>query len=164
MLIFLFPIGIILMWKYKKFNTPCRVILSILCFLFMLFFILGSDPNSSANSSSSSSSQKQSDSNDDSKDAKKQEKENSNIPDKIALMTYAQIVIEDYYPSPKFPASKDEYDVVSTGLRSKIEGKVSVDGTSEYQRFWVIIEFTDDTYKEYNLISLQIGNDVLYKK
>lgn len=162
MIIFLFPIGVYLIWKYKKFNFPCRVVISIICFFAMLVFLFVDSPDPSKNTTSVSDSQAKSEVKD--KDKKTDGKDKDSAPNEIELMSYAQTVIKDYYPSPKFPAYKDEYNFVSTGLRSKIEGKVSIDGVSEYQRFWIIIEFTDETYTEYNLVSLQIGDDVLYKK
>lgn len=79
-------------------------------------------------------------------------------PDKIDLMSYAQTVLDDNLNNPDYSSYKDDYEFVETGLRYKIEGKVN------NKDFWMIIEFTDDTYTEYDLISLQVGNDIIYKK
>lgn len=79
-------------------------------------------------------------------------------PNDVELMTYAQTVLKDNLSNPKYSSYKDDYTFVDTGLRYKIEGKVNG------EKFWMIIEFTNDTYKEYDLISLQVGNDIIYKK
>lgn len=77
-------------------------------------------------------------------------------PDEIELMSYAQTILKDNIYNPKYSSYKEEYNFIETGLRYKIEGKVN------NENFWIIIEFVDDTYKEYNLISLQIGNKKIY--
>ena len=89
---------------------------------------------------------------------------NENEPDKIELMSYAQTVLDDYYPSAKYSRNKDEYNCVGSYPRYKVEGEVSVDGMQEYQPFYMIMEFSDETYTEYELISLQVGDEVLYEQ
>lgn len=87
-------------------------------------------------------------------------KNNSNIPDKIELMTYAQEVLKDNLSNPKYSSYKEDYNFIQTGLRYKIEGNVTVNGNKE--KFYMIIQFTNDTYKKYDLISLQVGNKKVY--
>jgi hypothetical protein len=77
-------------------------------------------------------------------------------PDDIELMSYAQTVLEDNLYKPDYSSYKGDYEFIGTGLRRKIEGKVNG------EKFWMIIEFTDDTYEDYDLISLQIGNNKIY--
>ncbi len=81
--------------------------------------------------------------------------DNSGTPSNIELMSYAQTVLDDNLSNPKYSSNKNDYNFVKTGLRYKIEGKVN------NEKFWLIIQFTDDTYKEYDLISLQIGNKTI---
>lgn len=83
---------------------------------------------------------------------------NTKIPDEIELMSYAQTVLKDNLNNPKYSSYKGDYNFIGTGLRYKIEGKVN------NERFWMIIQFVDDTYQEYDLISLQVGNSIIYKK
>lgn len=77
-------------------------------------------------------------------------------PDEIELMTYAQLVLEDELYNPEYSSYKGDYEFIGTGLRRKIEGKVN------NEKFWMIIEFVDDTYEQYDLISLQVGNNKIY--
>lgn len=84
------------------------------------------------------------------------ESERNKEPDEVELMSYAQIVLEDNLYNPDYSSYKGDYEFVGTGLRRKIEGKVNG------EKFWMIIEFTDETYEEYDLISLQVGNDKIY--
>lgn len=80
-------------------------------------------------------------------------------PDEIELMSYAQTVLDDNLINPKYSSYKKDYTFINnTELRYKIEGEVN------NEKFWMIIEFIDDTYKDYNLISLQVGNNIIYKK
>lgn len=187
-----------------EFNKPCRIVVTALCFFFLLIFVLGytaddsvfidelrsdiaalesekealieknqeleneiktlkdktkSEKEDEVASSTESGSDKNASSKNDKKD-----KDSSNVPSKIDLISYAQVVLEDFYPSPKFPAGKDSYNCPGTGLRYKIEGQISVDGKSAYQNFYVIIEFVDDTYTEYDLVLAQVDKEVLYKQ
>lgn len=80
----------------------------------------------------------------------------SQKPNDIELMSYAQTVLDDNLSNPKYSSYKGDYTFIETGLRYKIEGKVTTNGIKE--KFYIIIEFTDNTYKEYDLISLQVGN------
>ena len=77
-------------------------------------------------------------------------------PDEIELMSYAQTVLKDNLTNPTYSRNKKDYKFINTGLRYKIEGKVN------NENFYMIIEFVDDTYKEYDLISLQVGNEKVY--
>lgn len=82
-------------------------------------------------------------------------------PDEIELMTYAQTVLDDYFPECKYSRRKDEYTFIKTDLRYKIEGNVSIDDFSE--KFYMIIKFTNDDFEFYDLISLQIGDEIIYE-
>lgn len=81
-------------------------------------------------------------------------------PDEIELMSYAQTVLKDNLNNPKYSSYKGDYTFINTGLRYKIEGNVTVNGNKD--EFYMIIQFTNDTYKEYDLISLQVGNKKVY--
>lgn len=87
---------------------------------------------------------------------------NTNTPTDMELMSYAQLVLDDNLNKPKYSRSTSDYKFVQTNLRYKIEGNVEVNSTSN--KFYMIIEFTDETYKNYDLISLQVGNETIYKK
>lgn len=82
----------------------------------------------------------------------------SSKPDDVELLTYAQMVLDNKLNNPKYSNYTGDYNFVGTGLRYKIEGKVN------NEKFWMIIEFTDETYKEYDLISLQVGKEHIYKR
>jgi len=88
--------------------------------------------------------------------------EKNNTPIDMELMSYAQLVLEDNLNNPKYSRSTSDYTFITTLLRTKIEGTVTVNSISN--KFYMIIEFVDDTYKEYDLISLQVGNEIIYKK
>lgn len=96
----------------------------------------------------------------------KDEKEASaNEPTNVEIVSYAQTVIKDYYPDSKFPfGATSEYKVVKTGLRYKIEGTFKENENVSYEDFYMIIEFLDDKYETYDLISLQIGKITVYEQ
>ena len=79
-------------------------------------------------------------------------------PSELDLMSYAQTVLDDNMNNPKYSRNQSDYKFVGTDLRYKIEGKVNG------ENFWMIIQFVDNNYKEYDLISLQVGNKTIYKK
>lgn len=87
----------------------------------------------------------------------------SDSPDELHLMSYAQTVLEDFFPKCKYSRNTNEYKFIGTDLRYKIEGEVSVDSASSYKNFYMIIQFEDDKYETYDLISLQVGDDTIYK-
>lgn len=87
---------------------------------------------------------------------------NATTPTDMELMSYAQLVLDDNLNNPKYSRSTSDYKFIQTNLRYKIEGTVTVNSTSN--KFYMIIEFTDETYKNYDLISLQVGNETIYKK
>lgn len=84
-------------------------------------------------------------------------------PDEISLMSYAQTVLENFYPNCKYSRNKNDYNFVNTDLRFKIEGEVSVNATSASEDFYMIIQFLDENFETYDLISLQIGNDIVFE-
>ena len=79
-------------------------------------------------------------------------------PDDATIVAYAQGFLRDYLINPQYEYGTYNYNIIKTLKRYKIEGKVN------NENFWMIIEFTDDNYQEYQLISLQIGNEIIYKK
>lgn len=91
------------------------------------------------------------------------QKENENLPNNIEIMTYAQTVLKDYYPKCKLSSDTREYEIVNTALRYKIEGEIHRTKESVLEEFVMIIEFEDESYKSYSLISLQIGSDIIYE-
>ena len=95
---------------------------------------------------------------------KEQKEAASEEPTDVEIFTYAQTVIEDFYPDSKFPSdSMREYKFVKTNLRYKIEGTFKENKNASYEDFCMIIEFLDDKYETYDLISLQIGKTTIYK-
>ena len=86
----------------------------------------------------------------------------SDKPTDIELMSYAQTILQDNLNNPTYSHYKGDYTFINTNLRYKIEGNVTLNNSKE--KFYMIIEFLDKTYKEYDLISLQVGNDTIYKK
>lgn len=83
-------------------------------------------------------------------------------PSDLEIMTYAQTVLDDFYKNCKYSRNKRDYNIIGTGLRYKIEGEVALNSSSNYEKFYMIILFTDNTYKKYDLISLQIGKETVY--
>lgn len=75
-------------------------------------------------------------------------------PTNMEVMAYAQTVLDRELNNPSYSRDERDYNIVNNEgtLRYKIEGKVNS------EKFWMIIQFTDNTYKEYDLISLQVGN------
>lgn len=92
----------------------------------------------------------------------KNDNTNTTTPTDMELMSYAQLVLDDNLNNPKYSRSTSDYKFIGTNLRYKIEGNVTVNSTSN--KFYMIIEFTNETYKNYDLISLQVGNETIYKK
>ena len=92
-----------------------------------------------------------------------QSKKDTAGPSELELMTYAQAVIDDFYPNPKYSRDQGDYTFTKTNLRHKIEGEVSTDSKSRYEKFHLIIQFVDEKYEEYDVLSLQIGDEVIYK-
>lgn len=79
-------------------------------------------------------------------------------PSNLEIMSYSQTVLDEYVDNPSYSRDENDYNIITnTNLRYKIEGKVN------NEKFWLIIEFTDNTYKEYDVISLQVGNEKLVK-
>lgn len=132
--------------KKEQTNTGCLIAFILIAIIIFLAFkgfqsfwnSLGSEQTNSGYTSSSS----------------------NNEPDDIELMSYAQTVLKDNLSNPKYSSNKSDYTFIKTNLRYKIEGKVTVNGVKE--NFYMIIKFIDDTYKEYDLVSLQVGNKKIY--
>lgn len=85
------------------------------------------------------------------------ETQEENTPGKLELMSYTQTVLNDYVSYPDYSSNTDDYEFISTGLRYKIEGKVSG------MKFIIIFTFTDETYKEYDVNTLEIGGKNIFK-
>lgn len=83
-------------------------------------------------------------------------------PNEIELMTYAQTVLEDYYPNCEYSHNKADYKIVKTDLRYKIEGEISVSKAAMPTPFYLIIQFTNEEYDTYDLISLQLDDEIIY--
>ena len=120
--------------KEKTQNTIAIIFLIIICILFCKF--LSNDKTSHTS--------------------------NNGKPDNVELMSYAQTVLKDNLSNPKYSSYKGDYTFIETGLRYKIEGNVTVNNSNN--KFYMIIEFDDNTYKDYTLISLQVGDKIIYKK
>lgn len=91
------------------------------------------------------------------------QKENKDLPSDIEIISYAQTVLEDYYPKCKLPSGVKEYEITNTALRYKIEGEMHRTKESVLEEFVMIIEFEDESCETYFLVSLQIGDDVIYE-
>lgn len=125
--------------KNNQNSTGCLIFFIIIGVILWLIISNIFSGNRTSSTSSSSSSEK---------------------PDDITLMSYAQLELEDNLSNPKYSSWLDDYTFINTGLRYKIEGEVTVNGTKS--KFYLIIEFTNETYKEYKPISLQVGNNRIY--
>ena len=137
--------------------------------IILLIFIIGSGANTnntSTNNITNNASINETNTNTNtniSEETPTKENENkTNTPTDMELMSYAQLVLDDNLNNPKYSRSTSDYKFIQTNLRYKIEGNVEVNSTSN--KFYMIIEFTDETYKNYDLISLQVGNETIYKK
>ena len=133
--------------------------------IILLIFIIGSGANTnntSSNNVANNSSTSETNTNISEETSTTENENNTNTPTDMELMSYAQLVLDDNLNNPKYSRSTSDYEFIQTNLRYKIEGTVTVNSTSN--KFYMIIEFTDDTYKNYNLISLQVGNETIYKK
>lgn len=84
-------------------------------------------------------------------------------PDDIALMSYAQTVLKDLYPDCEYSHEKSDYKFVGDSLRYKIEGDVALSKDSATEPFYMIIQFIDEQYDTYDLISLQVGDEKIYE-
>lgn len=86
--------------------------------------------------------------------------------EKIEYYTYAQTIIKNNLSAPntaKFPASKDDYKVVKTGNRYKVESWVEAEnklGGKVKDNFVVIYEMEDDG-KHFVAKYIQIGSTVV---
>lgn len=81
----------------------------------------------------------------------------------LELMSYAQTVLEDFYPKCEYSRNSRDYTFVNTDLKYKIEGNVSISKNSSEQKFCMLLKFIDEKYEQYDLILLQVGNDVIYE-
>ena len=135
--------------------------------IILLIFIIGSGANTnntSTNNVTNNASINETNTNTNiSEETPTKENENkTNTPTDMELMSYAQLVLDDNLNNPKYSRSTSDYKFIQTNLRYKIEGNIEVNSISN--KFYMIIEFTDETYKNYDLISLQVGNETIYKK
>lgn len=87
----------------------------------------------------------------------------SKKPDDIALMSYAQTVLKDLYPDCEYSHEKSDYKFAGDKLRYKINGDVALSKNSAIEPFYMIIQFIDEHYDTYDLISLQIGDEKIYE-
>ena len=87
----------------------------------------------------------------------------SKIPTDQELVSYAQVVVNDYFDNPSYPSLTEDYIIVppsDTNLRSKIKGDVVINSNKE--TFQIIIEFVDSNFEQYDLKYFSLGNDVIY--
>lgn len=81
-----------------------------------------------------------------------------NEPDWIEVLTYCETVMPDFIGSDASIALTEDYTtIIRTNLRYKLETsrlKKKNDGT--YHKALIVIEFTDDTYSNYNVVNLEI--------
>lgn len=82
----------------------------------------------------------------------KSEETSNKEPSNIELMSYTQTVLEDKITNPNFSNNTKDYNFIGTGLRYKIEGIVNG------EKFYLIINFVNEDYKEYDIVSLQVGS------
>ncbi len=133
--------------------------------IILLIFIIGSGANTnntSTNNVTNNASINETNTNISEETPAKENENKTNTPTDMELMSYAQLVLDDNLNNPKYSRSTSDYKFIQTNLRYKIEGNVEVNSISN--KFYMIIEFTDETYKNYDLISLQVGNETIYKK
>lgn len=133
--------------------------------IILLIFIIGSGANTnntSTNNVTNNASINETNTNISEETPAKENENKTNTPTDMELMSYAQLVLNDNLNNPKYSRSTSDYKFIQTNLRYKIEGNVEVNSISN--KFYMIIEFTDETYKNYDLISLQVGNETIYKK
>lgn len=133
--------------------------------IILLIFIIGSGANTnntSTNNVTNNASINETNTNISEETPTKENENKTNTPTDMELMSYAQLVLDDNLNNPKYSRSTSDYKFIQTNLRYKIEGNVEVNSISN--KFYMIIEFTDETYKNYDLISLQVGNETIYKK
>lgn len=86
-----------------------------------------------------------------------------NLPSDSEVIAYVQTVLKDYYPKCKFPFDTRDFTVINTSLRYKVEGEIHRTKESVLEEFVIIIEFEDETYENYYLSYLQIGDDIIYE-
>lgn len=133
--------------------------------IILLIFIIGSEANTnntSTNNVTNNASINETNTNIIEETPTKENENKTNTPTDMELMSYAQLVLDDNLNNPKYSRSTSDYKFIQTNLRYKIEGNVEVNSISN--KFYMIIELTDETYKNYDLISLQVGNETIYKK
>lgn len=133
--------------------------------IILLIFIIGpgaNTNNTSTNNVTNNASINETNTNISEETPAKENENKTNTPTDMELMSYAQLVLDDNLNNPKYSRSTSDYKFIQTNLRYKIEGNVEVNSISN--KFYMIIEFTDETYKNYDLISLQVGNETIYKK
>lgn len=87
----------------------------------------------------------------------------SNGPSELELMSYAQTVLDNNLPGCRYSHNKTEYTFVKTNLRYKIEGELFRSKDASSEKFYMIIEFIDENYEIYDLISLQVGDEIIYE-
>lgn len=88
----------------------------------------------------------------------------SGEPDEIELMSYAQTVLEDFYPDLKVSRDKSTYVFARTDMRYKIKGYFfQTKDDKEQSLFEMIIRFTDDSFTSYDLLDLFVDGHSVYE-
>ncbi|MFR5876360.1 MAG: hypothetical protein ACLUFN_07710 [Eubacterium sp.] len=84
------------------------------------------------------------------------------IPDEVELITYSERVLEDEFGNAEF-SWLDYYNTVSPkngSLKAKVEGSAYINDIKH--QFTLIIEFTNETYKNYDVKYLQVDDTEIY--
>lgn len=87
--------------------------------------------------------------------------DSSNIPGEVEVITYSEILLENYLVEPEFMFS-EYYNVVEPNdgtLRGKVEGTVK-DSSGRKHEYTMIIKFSDD-YITYSIAYLQLDGITL---
>lgn len=84
------------------------------------------------------------------------------IPDEIAMITYSEILLEDYYSEPDFMFT-EYYNVVlpEYNLTGKVEG-VFKDKNKNKHTYQMIIKFSDDNYTTYSATYLYVDGAEIF--
>ena len=79
---------------------------------------------------------------------------------------YVYEVFDAYYKKDyNFSGDKSDWNIVNQEgaelYRTKLEGKAHIE--DQWYKFYIILEFTDNTYSEYVVKDFKIGNETIYE-
>ena len=88
----------------------------------------------------------------------------SGIPGFVEIITYCETAFPDFIGYNSDISLFDDYTkVVKTNLRNKLETtRLKIKPAGTYHKALMIIEFTDDTYQNYNVVSVEVDG-IKYK-